>query len=426
MARQRGGIQPAPVAVFNSSALQVQLPENVVTLDLSASYDESKRAKNQIVLYEITQVSGAQVAFTNDTGKTKDAVFPKVPGPYTFKGVVTDGARKPLSDEEQVTIELLREPMIWGASGKGVTPNVLKTLFGEKTVTREGILASIYKGGGDQTANNYLNAGIPVFLNINMYPYRDSEGVRTGTPFLKDMDELRKLLNPILDFYKDHPKKDIFHASYLNEPTTQVFNTGPMEDYLAGLAVFVEECVKRGLKCTDGGVHVDTVLGTDLGSTGEGNAKDVATLINGYAKIKGMYAILLHTSNGNNNSYDGSRIAKAVKIIKDATGYNVITNEWHIQDKSDQKDQVDPKVLVDAAQGWVDADKQYGIEFNVYITGTSDKNCPIVNDNGVLTKYGQPYINFIAGLKQAQEQKTSTLRRNNRLDRKMGRWQRSG
>src|SRR4051812_35077163 len=102
MAGQRGQNQPAPVAVFNSSALQVQLPENVVTLDLSASYDESKRVKNQIVLYEITQVSGPQVTFANDTGKTKDAVFPKVPGQYTFKGVVTDGARKPLSDEEQV------------------------------------------------------------------------------------------------------------------------------------------------------------------------------------------------------------------------------------------------------------------------------------------------------------------------------------
>jgi hypothetical protein len=275
----------------------------------------------------------------------------------------------------------------FGASGPTISStDILKAICGVPSVTRTAIILDEYTGGGSREADKYLSAGVTVFINCNLSTVKkDAQGNKIPNPFPTDTNYYKSKLLPVFEYYKNNAQKSKIIMVCENEPTTANFHTGPMSDYLRILKIFVRLGKQYGYKCVDGGVHVATVNGSDLTNvTGEGKASQVAELLAGYATIKDLYAVNLHTSNTSDN-YNSQSTVTAVQKIWTVTGHRTVSNEWHAQNTTD------PNVLLQIAKGWYDS----GVEYSVYITGTSDKNADL-NSAATLTPFGVAYKNFIS------------------------------
>jgi hypothetical protein len=390
----------APVAILNISDTEITLPQNKIVLDSSQSYDPNRRGS--ISHREYYQAAGkGTVSFTeiNDLRGTCTAAFPALAGIYTLGVKVFDNRGLMNEVPEEVRLIVSPAPFVtcFGASGPTIdsTEN-LQSLCGSPSVSR----FALFLEKGDtfsRQADPYLTAGHTVFLNINEKTVKkDAAGNKIPNPFPTDLNKYANQVTKVFEAYKNHAYKDKIIMVCENEPTTQAFHSGPMSDYLAMLEVFIDLCEDYGFNGIDGGVHVVTVLGSNS-SVGEGKAADVAELLEGYAKIPGMYKVNIHTSNTKTDSFNSADIVSAVNKIYNITGHAATCNEWHIEDKKGVT--VQPRVLTDICQGWFDAK----VEHSVYITTDPDT---VLNNGNSLTKYGQAYKNFIDSHRQPGAQAT--------------------
>jgi hypothetical protein len=137
----------------------------------------------------------------------------------------------------------------FGASGPSIdSPATLKLVASYPAVSRGQVILSqyqpSYKPGSDIPTNSpdkeceeYINLGIPFFLNCN-YQNVDKDpitGEKIPNPFPStqaELDKYRSKLEPVLAYFQNHPKKDLIKLVGENEPTTKAFHSGPMSDYL--------------------------------------------------------------------------------------------------------------------------------------------------------------------------------------------------
>jgi hypothetical protein len=188
--------------------------------------------------------------------------------------------------------------------------------------------------GKDGAVDKYLSSGFKVLLNLN-WDHVARGGTRTPVPFPTDMVTYRNKLAAVLDKYK--PEVAVIE----NEPTTDVFHSGPIEDYIRELGVAIEVCHSKGVKVADGAIHVPYVQKVMNGSKLSGNALEVKKLIDAYTTLNLDY-VNIHTA-GSGDSYPVESLTKVADYLRAKTGKPVMSNEFSVKSYSTSliKDLVD-------------------------------------------------------------------------------------
>ncbi|HEY6975522.1 MAG TPA: hypothetical protein VH396_04495 [Chitinophagaceae bacterium] len=196
---------------------------------------------------------------------------------------------------------------------------VIKKLGAE--YARVAVFLKEFKGKSgmmDKCAKN----GIKVLLNLNYAQVRNKK----PNPFPKDMVTYKKLLQSVLSKYK--PEVAVIE----NEPTTGIFHSGPIEDYITMLAVAVDVCHANGVKVADGAIHVGYVQDIMNGGRLSGKTLDVQKLITAYKTLDLDY-VNIHTA-GDGNSYPSGVLEKVADYVRGATGKPVMSNEFSVHSSS--------------------------------------------------------------------------------------------
>jgi len=170
----------------------------------------------------------------------------------------------------------------------------------------------------DKCAKN----GLKVLLNLNYAQVRNKK----PNPFPKDMVTYKKLLQAVLSKYK--PEVAVIE----NEPTTAIFHSGPIEDYITMLKVAVDVCHANGVKVADGAIHVPYVQNIMNGGRLSGKTLDVQKLITAYKTINLDY-VNIHTA-GDGSSYPSGVLEKVADYVRGATGKPVMSNEFSVHSTS--------------------------------------------------------------------------------------------
>jgi hypothetical protein len=210
---------------------------------------------------------------------------------------------------------------------------VVANKFGVKYV-RAAITVKDFRGK-DPGVDKYLNNGFKVILNLNWDNVSNGINGRIPVPFPTDIVTYKKLLGAVLDKYK--PEVAVIE----NEPTTAVFHSGPIEDYIAELSAAIDVCHSKGVKVADGAIHVPVVLQVMNSSRLRGKALEVKKLIDAYTTLNLDY-VNLHTA-GDGDSYPVSSLQKVADYIRAQTGKPVMSNEFSVHSSSTSlvKDMVD-------------------------------------------------------------------------------------
>jgi hypothetical protein len=180
--------------------------------------------------------------------------------------------------------------------------------------------------GKDGVMDKYLNSGFKIVLNLNYDNVLNNDGTKTPVPFPTDMVTYRKLLGAVLDKYK--PEVAVIE----NEPTTKIFHSGPIEDYIAELAAAVEVCHSKGVKVADGAIHTGNVLLVMGGKRLTDNALKVQKLIAAYKTLDLDY-VNVHT-HGEGDSYTAGLLEKVADYLRVTTGKPVLSNEFSVHSTS--------------------------------------------------------------------------------------------
>lgn len=183
--------------------------------------------------------------------------------------------------------------------------------------------------GTDKGYEKWVDAGYKVLLNLNYDNVTNSNGKKKAVPFPTDMVEYKKLLEKVLDKY--HPEIAVIE----NEPTTDAFHSGPIEDYITELRTAVDVCTKRGIAVADGGLHIDYVGQVKTGWGLQGNALETKKLIDAYKTMKLTY-VNTHVKSPFNNSskYPSGELEGDADYLRSQTGKPVICNEYNQQSSS--------------------------------------------------------------------------------------------
>jgi hypothetical protein len=235
---------------------------------------------------------------------------------------------------------------------------------------------------------------VPVFLNLNFEVVSGGDN-KIPNPFPKDMIAYRKKLIPVFEYYNHHPRKDQIIMVCENEPNTKAYHSGPMADYLTMLETFVATAKPYGYKTTDGGLPIDSVNSAAAGKVGK--AGEIWELLQGYANIP-LWKVNLHTHNKNpKDLFDSDKIPQAVRKVKDITGKDVVSNEFHIEATANVN------IIHSLCDGWNNG----GVELAVFLSGTG--NDVVLNQGNILNLFGREYrdhcetLDSFRGLTLAEE-----------------------
>jgi hypothetical protein len=163
-------------------------------------------------------------------------------------------------------------------------------------------------------------AGIRTVLDVNWE--RTQGGVIRKFP--RDLvlyeTQLRKLLNQYAS--------KIEVAVCENEPTTDAYwGTDSMKYYIDELKVFARVCNEYGVKCADGGIHVDNVSIVMNGGKPNKNSPQVKQLLDAYKTIPLTY-VNFHFKVFS-SGYSAGKLKTVADWTRNYTGHSVMSNEWH-------------------------------------------------------------------------------------------------
>lgn len=236
----------------------------------------------------------------------------------------------------------------------------------------------------DKAYEKWENAGYKILLNLNWGHVSGPTGKRKAVPFPTDLKEYRRELSAVLDKY--HPEVAVIE----NEPTTDVFHSGPIEDYIAQLKVAVDVCKQRGIKVADGGLNLELTRQVMYGNGRGVNYEETKKLIEAFKTID-LDFVNLHTkapfSNQRNaNQFQPGAAEEVADYLRRTTGKQVMCNEYNSHNTSTS--------LMTSA---VDAFRAGGYR---YFIPRSDNNSsdshPLANEQGTkLTPLGEAYKNAI-------------------------------
>jgi len=225
---------------------------------------------------------------------------------------------------------------------------------------RTAIIVSEFKGN-DSKLEQYVSKGLKPVVNLTWN--------RRGE-WPRDMDQYKRAIGNILDKYAS--KIEI--AVIENEPTTDAFHSGSIDDYITELKAAVDVCKQHGVKVADGCVHIGNVLLVKQGKINANkNTPGVKKLIDAYKNIDLDY-VNVHTA-GFGNSYPLSDFTDCADYLRNQTGHPVMSNEWHTESTS-------ASLMQDMVNGWKAGDYKIAI--------CNDGKYPLYRD-GSLTTIGKNY-----------------------------------
>lgn len=186
--------------------------------------------------------------------------------------------------------------------------------------------------GTDKGYEKWVNAGYKVLLNLNYDNVLSATGKKSPVPFPTNMTEYRRLLEKVLDKY--HPEVAVIE----NEPCTDQYHSGPIENYITMLKTAADVCNKRGIKVTDGGLHVDYVELVMSGMAKDGNALETKKLIDAYKTMNLTY-VNTHAKGpfdrfGSQTTYPAGTLEDDADYLRNQTGKPVMCNEYNQENTS--------------------------------------------------------------------------------------------
>jgi len=224
--------------------------------------------------------------------------------------------------------------------------------------------------GSSSLVDNYVKNGKKVILNLNYQRVVN----KNPNPWLTDMAKYRNLLNDVLDKYADKIEVAVIE----NEPTVDLFHSGPIENYITMLGVAINACHAHGVKVADGAIHVENILDVMGGGGLSTNALEVKKLITAYATLDLDY-VNIHT-HGDGSSYPTNDLVKAADYVRNKTGHPVMSNEFSMHSYS-------ASLVKDMVAGMKQGDYKYAIIFSGKSTSGA---VPIQNGTDLLSN-GQEY-----------------------------------
>ena len=235
--------------------------------------------------------------------------------------------------------------------------------------------------GIDKGYEKWVNAGYKVLLNLNYDNVTSLSGKRNPVPFPTNMTEYRNLLENVLDKY--HPEIAVIE----NEPTTDVFHSGPIENYITMLKVAVDVCNKRGIAVADGALHVDYVEQVMNGVLRDGNIKETQKLIEAYSTMNLTYVnthVAAPFRNSSTSRYPDGHLEEIADYLRAETGKPVICNEYNQQNTSNT-------LMTTTVGGFENSDFKYVIARS----GSGDDKGASLNNGTSLTPLGVAYRDAI-------------------------------
>jgi len=243
---------------------------------------------------------------------------------------------------------------------------------------RDAIILKGFNGKSGST-DHYTSHGYKILLNLIYENLPDKK----ATPFPTDMTEYKKLLNKVLDKYQ--PEVAVIE----NEPTTDVFHTGSIDDYITELKTAVGVCKRRGIKVADGGLNLQWVEQVMKGSKSNNhNYLETKQLLEAYKTIDLDY-VNIHThapfsEHGNPNVFEEGTLKSVADYIRNEIGKEVMCNEYNQRNKSS-------KLMNSAVNAFVAAD----IKYFVAHSNDNDGKAKSLYNGSRLTFLGDAYKNAI-------------------------------
>jgi hypothetical protein len=229
---------------------------------------------------------------------------------------------------------------------------------------RTAIIVSDFKGN-DSKLEQYVSKGLKPVVNLTWNRHGD---------WPKDMNQYKNTLQKVLDKYASKIEVAVIE----NEPTTELFHSGSIDDYITELKTAVSVCKQYNVKVTDGAIHIGNILLVKDGKINANkNTKKVSKLINAYRDLDLDY-VNIHTA-GFGNSYPLNDFTDCADYIRNKTGHPVMSNEWHTESNSSS-------LMSDMVKGW----KAGGYKIAI----CNDGKYPLYH-NGSLTSVGKDYKNDI-------------------------------
>jgi hypothetical protein len=176
-----------------------------------------------------------------------------------------------------------------------------------------------------------VQKGYKVVLTINWANPTGSGDNRKPVPFPTNMTLYKQQLTKLFKVFK--PEIAIIE----NEPTTDLFHSGPIENYITELKTAVSVCKQFNVKVADGCTHVPYILEVMNGSS-KGKAGEVKKMINAY-KSMGLDYVNVHTfgpTGKNPDVYEPGRLKKIADYLRKQTGKQVMSNEFTVHNYSGQ------------------------------------------------------------------------------------------
>lgn len=232
----------------------------------------------------------------------------------------------------------------------------------------------------DKGYERWRDAGYKILCNLNWGHVTNNKGNKKPVPFPTDLKEYRIELTAILDKY--HPEVAVIE----NEETTDVFHSGPIEDYIEQLKVAVDVCKARGIKVADGGLNLELCQQV-MNGTGRGtNYEETKKLIEAFKTID-LDFVNIHTkapfSNQRNGNIFQPGAAEAVAdFLRQETGKQVMCNEYNNENTS-------TSLISSATQAFENGGYRYFVPRS---DNTGNGSYPLANETGTkLTSLGVSY-----------------------------------
>jgi hypothetical protein len=276
--------------------------------------------------------------------------------------------------------ELITSGTQWGAQISGTTEQRVTVLnkFGVKYIRLSVELKNFT--GNVATEKTFTQKGFKVVLNINWQRVTGSGDNRKPVPFPTDMTKYKQQLTKLLNAYK--PEIAIIE----NEPTTDIFHSGPIENYITELKTAVSVCKQFNVKVADGALHVPYIEQVMNGKAGSGNALEVKKLIAAYKTIDLDY-VNVHTqgpSGKDPDVYTPGVLTKIADYLRNQTGKQVMSNEWSVHNASS-----------DLVRNMVSEFKKAGFKISMVYSSTSNSGAVPLNKGTNLLPNGIAYSNSI-------------------------------
>ena len=218
----------------------------------------------------------------------------------------------------------------FGAGVLGSTNDriTLYNKFGVKYI-RSGVELKNF-GGNMATEKSLTQKGYKVVLTISWANPTGSGDNRKGQPFPTNMTLYKQQLTKLFNTYK--PEIAVIE----NEPTTDIFHSGPIENYITELKTAVSVCNQFNVKVADGAIHVPYIEQVMNGTARSGNALEVKKLIAAYKTLNLDY-VNIHTfgpTGKDPDVYQPGLLKKVADYLRNQTGKSIMSNEWTVHNFS--------------------------------------------------------------------------------------------